>query len=141
MSCFLEYVLNTIRCSTSSSFQIESVPFPQCMFFYHVLFHICYILRSLDGMSEQLRSDRLVDGVALDSLPAGSMSDSDDELMEASALPGSSQRGRGQAGGGGAGDGSRTTRPQILTAAVRFSPTGREWAAATTQGLQVRHAL
>ena len=88
-------------------------------------------------MSEELRSDRLVDGVALDNIPAGDMQDSDGELKLGSGLPGASGKGRGQAGGAGAGDGSRTTRPQILTAAVRVSPTGREWAAATTQGLQV----
>ena len=30
-------------------------------------------------------------------------------------------------------DGSRTTRPTIYTSTIRFSPTGREWAAATSQ--------
>jgi hypothetical protein len=58
------------------------------------------------------------------------------EFKAASMLPGGDGH-RGGSGGGGLGDGSRTTRPTILTAAVRFSPTGREWAAATTQGLQV----
>jgi len=33
--------------------------------------------------------------------------------------------------------GSRTVRPELLTSSIRFSPTGREWAAATTQGLEI----
>lgn len=75
-------------------------------------------------MLDELRSDRLVDGVALDSLAMG---DSDDEHNAYSALPGAKARDTG----------SRDTRPEVLTAAIRFSPTGRDWAAATTQGLQV----
>lgn len=42
--------------------------------------------------------------------------------------------------GGGSGsktDGSRTNKAEILTTCVKFSSTGTEWAAATTQGLQV----
>lgn len=34
-------------------------------------------------------------------------------------------------------DGSRTTRPEIITSALRFSPTGRDWAVVSTQGLQI----
>jgi periodic tryptophan protein 2 len=34
-------------------------------------------------------------------------------------------------------DGSRTTRPEIVTSALRFSPTGRDWAVVSTQGLQI----
>lgn len=81
--------------------------------------------KSLDGMQEMLRSDRLVDGVNLDSLAAG---DSDGEQRTAAAL---------LPGAGKTSTGERTTRPEILTSCVRFSPTGREWAAASTQGLQV----
>ena len=93
-------------------------------------------LRSLEGILDELRSDQLVDGVAVNALR---VADSDDEFDPYSALPGAAGRG-GNTGGGagrGAGDGSRTTRPQVLTSAIRFSPTGRDWAAATTQGLQV----
>lgn len=32
---------------------------------------------------------------------------------------------------------SRTTRPEIRSSCVRFSPTGRAWSAATTEGLLV----
>lgn len=92
--------------------------------------------RSLDGVLDELRSDRLVDGVSLDNLLAG---DSDDEYFDnavaGNTLPGSTA-GRGS-GRRRADDGSRTTRPTVLTSAVRFSPSGREWAAATTQGLQI----
>ena len=34
-------------------------------------------------------------------------------------------------------DGSRTTRPEIVTSALQFSPTGRDWAVVSTQGLQI----
>jgi periodic tryptophan protein 2 len=91
----------------------------------------------LDGVLDELRSDQLVDGISMDNLNAELGGDSDEERLGSAGLPGSSGKSRGGAGGMGAGDGARTTRPQILTAAVRFSPTGREWAAATTQGLQV----
>ena len=82
--------------------------------------------RSLEGIQDELRSDRLVDGIALDNLAPDD--DSDDEHIAKSVLPGAKTDGA---------DGSRTTRPQMLTAALRFSSSGREWAAATTQGLQV----
>jgi hypothetical protein len=39
----------------------------------------------------------------------------------------------GAKGRNAGGDGSRSTRPNIHTSAIRFSPTGRDWAAATTQ--------
>ena len=84
--------------------------------------------RSLEGVLDELRSDRLVDGVNLDNL---NDYDSDDENVATSVTPGAS------GGKGKANDGSRTTRPDILTTAVKFSSTGREWAAATSQGLQV----
>ena len=84
--------------------------------------------RSLEGVLDELRSDRLVDGVNLDNL---NDYDSDDENIATSVTPGAS------GGKGKANDGSRTTRPDILTTAVKFSSTGREWAAATSQGLQV----
>jgi periodic tryptophan protein 2 len=84
--------------------------------------------RSLEGVVDNVRSDQYADGVPLAALGG----DSDDEHHPYSALPG--------AGGGGrraGADGSRSTRPEVVTGAVRFCPTGREWAAATTQGLQV----
>ena len=88
---------------------------------------ICLILliacRSLEGVLDDLRSDQLVDGVAIQNLPVG---DSDDEYNAHNTLPGANGRKTG-------GDGSRSTRQTVLTSSIRFSPTGREWAAATTQ--------
>jgi hypothetical protein len=83
----------------------------------------------------ELRSDMLVDGVALERF-----SDDEDENFNISRdddqhhgdselLPG--------AGKGSKFDGSRNTAPEMLSTALGFSPTGREWAAATTQGLQI----
>ena len=77
----------------------------------------------------------MVDGVAVQNLRSRGLKrshgmtadDSDDEHFASASLPGVS----------GGGDGSRTTRPDIRTNAIGFSATGREWAAATTQGLQV----
>ena len=91
--------------------------------------------RSLEGVVDNLRSDQLVDGVTtqnisikgLQSSHGIQVDDSDDEHFASSVLPGTSS----------GGDGSRSTRPDIRTNAISFSPTGREWAAATTQGLQV----
>ena len=80
--------------------------------------------RSLDGILDELRSDRLVDGVVVDNLLDSEDDDNDN------VLPGTQTRRR-------ADDGSRTTKPTVLTSAIKFSPTGREWAAATTQGLQI----
>eukprot|EP00596_Hydrurales_sp_CCMP1899_P003442 CAMPEP_0119050586 /NCGR_PEP_ID=MMETSP1177-20130426/70734_1 /TAXON_ID=2985 /ORGANISM="Ochromonas sp, Strain CCMP1899" /LENGTH=830 /DNA_ID=CAMNT_0007029157 /DNA_START=526 /DNA_END=3015 /DNA_ORIENTATION=+ len=81
--------------------------------------------RSLEGIVDDLRSDQLVDGIATQQLSIG---DSDDEFDAHNTLPG---------GGKKSTDGSRSTRPTVLTTSLRFSPTGREWAAATTQGLQI----
>jgi periodic tryptophan protein 2 len=95
--------------------------------------------RSLEGVLDQLRSDRMVDGISLDNLGHGSDDDfSDNEYKAVSLLPGADGR-RGGSGGSGGADGSRTTRPMVLTAALKFSPTGREWGAASTQGLQVQY--
>ena len=82
----------------------------------------------MEGIIDELRSDGMVDCVAIDNLRG---EDSDDEHNEYSNLPGGSGRNSKLT------DGSRTTRPEVITAAIRFSPTGREWAAASTQGLQI----
>lgn len=83
-------------------------------------------------MSKQLRSDQLVDGIALDTLQTGN--DSDEELQRGNdALPGAEKGGRTA----GKDDGSRSTKPALVTSSLRFSSSGREWAAATSQGLQV----
>ncbi|KAJ1390744.1 hypothetical protein B484DRAFT_288410, partial [Ochromonadaceae sp. CCMP2298] len=77
--------------------------------------------RSLEGVLDELRSDRLVDGISLDR-------DEDGEKTFKS-LPGGQNSGLN--------DGSRTVRPEIIASAVGFSPTGREWGVVTTQGLQI----
>lgn len=84
--------------------------------------------RSLEGIVDQLRSDRIVDGVSLDNI-----NDSGDEEdgSGANTLPGASGHSKN--------DGSRITKPEMVTSCIRFSATGTEWAAATTQGLQVHN--
>ena len=81
--------------------------------------------RSLDGVLDMLRSDRLVDGIAVDATEI----DSDDEQRPAQAAR--------QSSGQGGNFGLRTVKPAIMSSAVSFSGSGREWAAATSQGLQV----
>ena len=80
--------------------------------------------RSLEGVVDELRSDMLVDGVNIDNIAV----DSDDDRRLQSKLPGSVK---------GTSDGSRITKPEIMSSCIRFSPSGREWAATTIQGLQV----
>lgn len=79
--------------------------------------------RSLDGVLDELHSGRLTEAGSLDMLDA---SDSDGERRPSgSNLPGAMR----------AADGSRLTREETRSSCVRFSPTGREWAACTTDGL------
>ena len=75
---------------------------------------------------DELRSDRIVDGISLDNL--GDDSDNDDTKPNAN-IPG--------ANSSKLNDGSRKTRPEIFTFDLKFSPTGREFAVATTQGLLI----
>eukprot|EP01036_Dinobryon_divergens_P026386 gene26386-35026_t len=82
--------------------------------------------RSLEGIVDELRSDRLVDGVALDEIVIG-----DADQARRNALPGTNGM------FGRASDGSRVTRPEVVTSALKFSPTGRDFAVATSQGLQL----
>jgi periodic tryptophan protein 2 len=85
--------------------------------------------RSMEGITDRLNSAASTDGVRPDSIAVFD-GDSEDELLAASTAPGAGK-------GSGGRDGSRTTRPEITSACLRFSPTGRDWAVATTQGLQV----
>ena len=96
-----------------------------CMYIYITFPPVC-LFRSLEGILDDLRSDRQVDGVLLDNMAQ----DSDDEDSDRKLLPGSNGSSR-------LNDGSRTVRPEIVTSALKFSPTGREWAVASTQGLQI----
>lgn len=82
---------------------------------------------SLDGTEEFLDSRRLLSsGVALDEIDdAGDLSDLDERLDANKILPGSK-----------GGDMSRRRyKPELRTKAVKFSPTGRTWGAASTDGL------
>lgn len=92
--------------------------------------------RSLEGVVDHLRSDRVVDGVLLDNLEASAEADN----LQLGKFDNQYTRfGQSLPGGGKSklGDGSRTIHPELMTAALQFSPTGREWAAASTQGLQI----
>eukprot|EP01033_Poteriospumella_lacustris_P018105 gene18105-12992_t len=92
--------------------------------------------RSLEGVVDHLRSDRVVDGVLLDNLEAPAEADN----LQLGKFDNQYTRfGQSLPGGGKSklGDGSRTIHPELMTAALQFSPTGREWAAASTQGLQI----
>jgi len=78
--------------------------------------------KSMDGMQQFLNSKNMTEAGPLDLIDIDR--DSDDEQMR---LPGVLK-----------GDmSSRSTQPEIQTKAIRFSPTGRAWAAATTEGLLI----
>ncbi|MBW0497217.1 hypothetical protein O181_036932 [Austropuccinia psidii MF-1] len=82
---------------------------------------------SLDGTEELLDSRKLLEtGVSIDDIDnGGDLSDLDERLDANRVLPGSK-----------GGDMSRRKyKPEIRTKAVRFSPTGRSWGAASTDGL------
>ncbi|KAG0148898.1 hypothetical protein CROQUDRAFT_654250 [Cronartium quercuum f. sp. fusiforme G11] len=82
---------------------------------------------SLDGTEEFLDSRKLLaSGVPLDEIiDTGDLSDLDERLDANRILPGSK-----------GGDMSRRKyKPEIRTKAIKFSPTGRTWGAASTDGL------
>ncbi|CAM9968623.1 unnamed protein product, partial [Ectocarpus sp. 13 AM-2016] len=83
--------------------------------------------RSLDGVLDELHNKRLTEAGSLDMLEA-SDSDGEGERYRGAnlALPGAER---------GADGSSRRTREEARSTCVRFSPTGREWAACTTDGL------
>ncbi|CAG8653350.1 7311_t:CDS:2, partial [Ambispora leptoticha] len=79
---------------------------------------------SLDGVREFLNSKRMTEAGPIGLIDdTGDLSDLEDRMDN--SLPGTQK-----------GDLSvRKTRPVIRTKAVKFSPTGRSWAAASTEGL------
>ncbi|KAL2919776.1 U3 snoRNP protein [Polyrhizophydium stewartii] len=81
---------------------------------------------SLDGMLEMLNSKNMTEAGPMDLIDqSAELSDLEDRLDR--SLPGVQS-----------GDKSlRQTRPQARTKGVRFAPTGRSWAAASTEGLLV----
>jgi len=76
---------------------------------------------SLSGMLDFLDSRRMTEGGAVELI------DEDDEYLKKEYMPGS-QKGEFS---------KRKTPPEIRTKAVQFSPTGRSFVAATTEGLLV----
>jgi hypothetical protein len=83
----------------------------------------------MEGIDKLLRSDQVVDNIVLSTIDDDNDSEDNRITPPSDSLPGAKSSGRD--------DGSRTTRPAIMTSAIKFSLTGREWAAVTTQGLQV----
>lgn len=82
--------------------------------------------KSLDGMQRKLNSRNMTEGGALDLMDLENPSDGDEENMNI-RLPGVQK-----------GDmSSRRVQPEIQTKCLKFSPTGRAWAAATTEGLLI----
>lgn len=95
--------------------------------------------KSLDGMMDFLNSKNMTEGGSL-----AAIEDSDDE-PDVDGLGASRRKLEGGAGGmdkslPGVAKGdfsSRQVKPQIRTRGVQFSPTGRAWAAASTEGLLI----
>mmetsp|Transcript_6250 Transcript_6250/g.22223 ORF Transcript_6250/g.22223 Transcript_6250/m.22223 type:complete len:926 (-) Transcript_6250:29-2806(-) len=80
--------------------------------------------KSLDGMLDKLNSKSMT---AFGAVEEADVSGSDEEKAPDETLPGVT---RGDLS-------SRKTRPEIRSTCVRFSPTGRAFSAATTEGLMV----
>jgi periodic tryptophan protein 2 len=86
--------------------------------------------KSLDGVRDMLNSKRMTQGGALEEIDHDSDAEAGDALdRQDPSLPGA-RRAAGD-------DGSRKLRLAARSSCVRFSPTGRAWAAATTEGLVV----
>lgn len=81
---------------------------------------------SLDGTEEMLDNRRMGEGGPVEGIDrSGELEDLDERLDANRVLPGSK-----------GGDMSRRRyRPEVRTKCVRFSPTGRMWGAASTEGL------
>jgi len=79
--------------------------------------------RSLDGILDELNSKNLADGGPIDANDYNS----EDEADYKANLPGAK---RGD-------DGSRKSRVEVLTSAVAFSSTGREWSTVSNEGLHI----
>lgn len=80
---------------------------------------IVCVIRSLDGILDKLHSDRLVEGISLDTLPVLTdlnKSTHSGRKENNKYLPGSHSSKLN--------DGSRSTRPELVTSSIRFSATG-----------------
>ncbi|KAG0237251.1 hypothetical protein BGW42_001518 [Actinomortierella wolfii] len=78
---------------------------------------------SFDGTLEFLNSKNMTEAGPMDLIDDDDFSDLEDRRDD--ALPGTKDLSK------------RNVRPEIRTKAVRFSPTGRSWAAASTEGLLI----
>jgi len=78
--------------------------------------------RTLDGVLDKLNSKNLGDGGPVDGLD-----DSSDEYDPNFNLPGAKRND----------DGSRKSKIEVLTTAVAFSSTGREWGTVSNEGLHI----
>ncbi|CAM9127008.1 unnamed protein product [Chrysoparadoxa australica] len=81
------------------------------------------INRSLDGVTDMLHSGQMTEAGSLDLLQ---MDGNDDFALE-------EEQDKARRGEGG----SQATRPATRVSCIRFSPSGREWAAACTDGVLV----
>eukprot|EP00047_Mylnosiga_fluctuans_P005493 m.240821 g.240821 ORF g.240821 m.240821 type:complete len:917 (-) comp13732_c0_seq1:165-2915(-) len=81
--------------------------------------------RSIDGTLRMLNSSNMTEAGALDLIDDYSDSDLEERLDR--SLPGVKKGDKS----------SRRTRPEIRTRCVQFSPSGRAWSAATTEGLMI----
>jgi periodic tryptophan protein 2 len=90
--------------------------------------------KSLEGIVDEMNSRSMTDGINVETLQGGNLRgagvarDQSTEFLAANVLPGT---------GGTRDGGQRNVRPELITHGIRFSPSGRDWAAATTQGLQL----
>ena len=90
--------------------------------------------KSLEGILDEINSKNMTDGINVETLRGGNLRgagvarDQGSEFLAANVLPGA---------GGSRDGGQRNVRPELITHGIRFSPSGRDWAAATTQGLQL----
>ncbi|KAJ2808159.1 U3 snoRNP protein [Coemansia guatemalensis] len=82
--------------------------------------------QSLDGVQEKLNSKHMTEAGPTDLIDSDGI-DSDTEKQADRSLPGVKS-----------GDKSnRLLKPEVRTRAIKFSPTGRQWAAASTEGLLI----
>ncbi|KAJ2467377.1 U3 snoRNP protein [Coemansia sp. RSA 2322] len=82
--------------------------------------------QSLDGVQEKLNSKFMTEAGPADLIDSDGI-DSDTEKQVDRSLPGVRSGDKS----------SRLLKPEVRTHAVRFSPTGRQWAAASTEGLLI----
>jgi periodic tryptophan protein 2 len=88
--------------------------------------------RSLEGIADRLRSDRLVDGVSLDNLNVEQTDSNNPTSQHKLALPGTAKHHKGNLS-----TNSTLINSEIMTYSLLFSLTGKEFAVVSTEGLQI----